>query len=95
MGSPAYAAPEQITGQATSARTDQYSLGIILYELLTGSHPFPNLADLTITELMQMRMSEPLPPLAAAALIYRQKSGRSSSDAARCVPVNVIPTSTR
>jgi WD40 repeat protein len=66
MGSPAYAAPEQIASQPTTPRTDQYSLGIILYELLTGQHPFPDLADLTFTELTAKRVSEPLPPLSRA-----------------------------
>ncbi len=37
---PAYAAPEQIRGEAISAATDVYSLGVILYELLTDQRPY-------------------------------------------------------
>jgi serine/threonine protein kinase len=39
-GTPPYMAPEQLLGQPTSVRTDQFAFGVLLYELLTGRHPF-------------------------------------------------------
>lgn len=37
---PEYASPEQINGQTVTTATDVYSLGIVLYKMLTGAHPF-------------------------------------------------------
>ena len=59
-GSPQYFAPEQATGSAPSPASDVYSLGIILYEMLTGCLPFH--AD-TAAELTRQHIEEAPPPL--------------------------------
>jgi tRNA A-37 threonylcarbamoyl transferase component Bud32 len=60
MGSPYYMSPEQIQGKEVSFHSDMYSLGVVLYELLTGGRPF---SGQNIEALMQkIIQEEPAPP---------------------------------
>jgi len=58
MGTPAYISPEQAQGMPVDQRSDIYSLGIILYEMVTGGVPF--VADTPLAVLFK-HISDPLP----------------------------------
>jgi serine/threonine-protein kinase len=59
-GTPAYWCPEQILGRAQDARSDLFSLGVVLYEMLTGINPFDG--DSIPTVCNKVLSSAPLPP---------------------------------
>jgi tRNA A-37 threonylcarbamoyl transferase component Bud32 len=60
MGSPFYMAPEQIEGRELNFHSDMYSLGVVLYELLTGKRPFQ--ASSIEALVQQILMEEPAAP---------------------------------
>jgi WD40 repeat protein/serine/threonine protein kinase len=60
LGSPKYIAPEQLLGQAVNPQADQYSLGIGLYEVLTGEHPFPH--D-SLAQIIERQLHASLPSI--------------------------------
>ncbi|APR85539.1 Serine/threonine protein kinase PrkC, regulator of stationary phase [Minicystis rosea] len=60
MGSPKYMAPEQILGGEITPRTDIYSLGVMMYEMLTGKVPFDRGASVGT---LMAHVNDPLPPM--------------------------------
>jgi serine/threonine-protein kinase len=60
LGTPAYWCPEQIMGKPQDARSDLFSLGVVLYEMVTGKRPFD--ADSLQSICSRVLSSTPLPP---------------------------------
>lgn len=78
MLTPAYAAPEQFTGGPVGVHTDVYAMGAMLFELITGSRPFPETV-VSDAAAMEARLREPARP-SAQALRDRQVPGRAQWD---------------
>src|SRR6185312_4091852 len=62
LGTAEYASPEQVSGKVIDARSDNYSLGIILFELLTGSVPFTGPNPFAV---MSRHLNDPVPSVRA------------------------------
>jgi serine/threonine protein kinase len=73
-GTPAYMSPEQARGEAADARTDIYSLGIVLYEILAGHIPFDG--ETTMSILLK-QVTEPPPPIPGLSLAIQDVLNRA------------------
>lgn len=59
-GTPRYMSPEQAQGLEIDQRSDIYALGLILFEMLTGTHPFTRS---TVAEILRAQIDDPVPRL--------------------------------
>ncbi len=64
-GTPRYMSPEQVEGKEIDSRVDVYALGLLFYEMLTGTHPFEGT---TIPEILRKQVMQPMPRLTAAGI---------------------------
>ncbi len=68
IGTPYYMSPEQATAGAIDARSDLYALGVVLFEMLTGKHPY---RGVTSREVMAQHLNAPIPRLPETAAAFQ------------------------
>jgi serine/threonine-protein kinase len=106
IGTPGYMSPEQVQGQTIDARSDLFSIGVMLYEVLTGRRPFqgksgPDLAASILRDtprpLFMVRPGLPgsLEPIVQRALAKDPGSRYASAEEMRRVLLSVFPSISR
>jgi len=73
MGTPSYMSPEQVKGRAVDGRSDIFSLGVMLYEMVTGEKPFPGQNITTV--IYKIVNEDPVPPRQIDPSIHAGISG--------------------
>ena len=81
MMTPAYASPEQIRGDAVTTASDVYALGVLLYELLTGRHPFCGPEATAFAVEQRILEVEPKRPSSAVTRAFRPADADDSASA--------------
>jgi serine/threonine protein kinase len=74
LGTIAYMSPEQASGQPVDVRSDIFSFGIVLFEVLAGQRPFTGVSDLDVLQAIVHRPAGPLPeevPLAVRIVVEK------------------------
>ena len=88
IGTPAYMSPEQATADRIDARSDQYSLATILYEMLAGEPPF---SGPTAQAIVARRLAEPARPLHPVRSTVPEAVERAVLRALERVPADRFP----
>jgi len=89
LGTPAYMSPEQIRGETLDGRSDQFSLGVLLYQMLTGRLPFDGANAHSM--LYSVLQAEPQPPGTINAVLSSEVD-RVIAKALAKDPANRYPT---
>ena len=102
LGTVSYMSPEQVSGRRVDGRSDIFSIGVMLYELVTGAKPFPGDTITSIIYRIASQEPEPLPetglPQGLSEVVLgalakdperRYQTGRAMADALRAVRVGV------
>ncbi|MBI5600237.1 MAG: serine/threonine protein kinase [Gemmatimonadetes bacterium] len=89
VGSPAYMAPEQWRGDKPDGRADQYALGVLAFELLSGLRPF---RDVSMQELLRMHLNEQPPALDSVRQGLPPHVGQAIRRAMAKEPADRFPT---
>jgi eukaryotic-like serine/threonine-protein kinase len=94
LGSSAYMSPEQVRGEPVDARSDLWSLGVVMYELLSGRLPFPGDNEHTVLHKVLTSEPEPLSELrpelpgwltdTVTRLLSKEPSGPAGISPERC-----------